>query len=287
MEDPAVKIDKSLAEILRFPEEPSVKFLKDYKITRKNVTSTEYQFIFENKPILLEDIYYNILNLSVFNKIFKSEDYDGKITLKDDGIIFSFKIEDLSNSKYGKYLYKNIHEIRYIIGLHYKYTDYTAYSKSYKIMTSETSKDFKPIIMEKLREKIVYSLNELHKVFKRQSKVLWNNLIELFYFDVSNLNINIQDYTIDKKSVLKNIKKYETLEIFEDMVMKSNKLEDIHCEISGNKHVFIINKTINVLNKIAKIESIKCFLHLIEELEDFEDFGQKTVNLLTEIGLPF
>jgi hypothetical protein len=287
MNKPVVKIEKGLAEILNFPEEPSVKFLKDYTIKNESIEeydtttpivkikSIKYVYSIVKIPILIENIHNNIYRLFVINELFKNRDY---VLSTDEGKLkFTFN-ED-------KKIYHD-YAIAYTVKLHYKYTDYNVYSESYRIANSPDSKDFKSIIIEKIKEKIYYCLNELNKIFKNQEKVIWNNLIELCGFDTSKLDINVQDFIVDKTPLMKNFLKYKTRDSLEDVIYDKPRLEDIYQEINNSNYFYIINYYINLLNDVYNKGKIVCFLQFIKEI-NLESFGSKTVNLLIETGLPF
>jgi hypothetical protein len=294
MNNPVIKIEKELAEILGFPEEPSVKFLKDYTIKTKpietfktdgkfNIDLTKCTYSIVKSPTMLENIYTNIYKLFTINEVVKTGDYT--LSINDSEMDFSFNPYKVNS----KTAYKNTFEdqmMDYTVMLHYKYTDYTAYSESYKIMNSVDSKDFKPIILDKFKEKINYNLNKLYTIFKSQRKVIWNNLIELCGFDTSNLNINIQDFTVNKSPSLKKFKKYKTLDNLDYIFDKMPNLEEIYDEINNSKYAHVIRIYIKLLNDISKTEKIVCFLQLIQDI-DLYLFGKKTINLLIDLGLPF
>lgn len=294
MDKPVIKIEKGLAEILNFPEEPCIKFLKDYNINCCSIESiktdgnfdidlTKYIYSVTKNKVYLEDIYINICKLFILNEVFKTNDYT--LSKDESKIDFRFNPYKVKCKIATKYIFEE-HVTNYTVKLHYKYTDYKVYSESYRIMNSPDSKDFKPIIIEKIKEKIYYCLNELNTIFKNQRKVVWNNLIELCKFDISKLDINIKDFIVDKKPMMKTFLKYKSLDKLEDAIYDKPYIEDTYQETNNCNYFYIINYYIKLLDNIYGIDKIVCFLQLINEI-NLDTFGQKTVNLLIETGLPF
>lgn len=281
MNAPIIKIEKDLAEALGFPEEISVNFLKNYTFNKKYsyLTSNDtISYSIEEKRIDLKEIHENLVEIYELNRTYKIRKFT--VTKEDDilRIIVPSKIYDIN--------YINYSRLNFLIDSlesHYRHTDYKAYGESYKIKNDPHSKDFKEIIVNKLREKILYHLNKLYTEFASKKKIIHNNLLELYEIDVSNLNVNVEDYIVkDKEPIVKkfNVNKLESY--FE----RHSSIEELYEELQ-NKHCHCAKNFIYILNCISKIEKIVTFSQLIFDLNINDSFGPVKMRMIYESGLPF
>lgn len=273
MDLPIMKITKILAEALGFPEEPSMKFLRNYVFNMK-ILNNHYNFSIEKRELL--KLKTNIFLLKSLDIIYNKERFITEKT--EDVITFRIPITTFNSGL----LYIKRPYVENLVTYHYEYTNYRAYSKSYKILNSPDSKDYKPEIVQKIKEKIYHYLDKLNQIFKSQKKVIWNNLIELCDFDISNLDIDLNNYKVDKPSMVKNFMKldYDLESVFE----KKPELEKIYNDIVESKYFFSTKYYINLLDDVLKFDKILTYLQLIQHMNSF---GRKSAAIILETGLPF